>query len=69
MIETIGQKHQWLVDHPEELTRYPDEFIAVAGGKVLAHGRDFAKVLAKARKAGHEPLMSRCFRKDLLEIL
>jgi len=69
MVETIEQQHQWLVEHPDELTRYPGEFIAIAGGKIVAHGKVLAKVIAKARKAGYEPLLAKCFRDDVEVIL
>ena len=68
MRTTIEQDDQWLAEHPEELTRYPGEFIAVAGGKVVAHGKVFADVLTEARNLGYEPLMARGFSPDVLEV-
>ena len=68
MAATTEQNDQWLAEHSEELTRYPDEFIAVAEGKVVAHSRVFADVLMEARNLGYEPLMARGFSPDVLEV-
>ncbi|MBM4031823.1 MAG: hypothetical protein FJ291_08575 [Planctomycetes bacterium] len=68
MATTTEQDDQWLAEHPEELTRYPDEFIAVADGRIVAHGKVFADVLTQARNLGHEPLMARGFSPDVLEV-
>ncbi|MBM4041025.1 MAG: hypothetical protein FJ290_21200 [Planctomycetes bacterium] len=68
MADTIELDDRWLAEHPEELTRYPNEFIAVADGKVVAHGKVFADVLTEARNLGYEPLMARGFDPDVLEV-
>jgi len=69
MAETPDERDDWLTQHPEELTRYPGEFIAVADGRVVAHGRVFAEVVKEARKMGYEPLMARSYDREILEVL
>ncbi|HUT37180.1 MAG TPA: DUF5678 domain-containing protein [Planctomycetota bacterium] len=68
MPDEIEREDQWLADHSEELTRYPGEFIAVADGQIVAHGKIFADVLTEARNLGYEPLMARGFSPDVLEV-
>jgi hypothetical protein len=69
MARPVDKRDQWLAEHPEELTRYPGQFIAIAEGGIVAHGRVFADVLKKARKMGYEPLMARSYDKEILEVL
>lgn len=57
-VETIEEKNQWLIDHPEEEAKYPGEWIAVAGGRIVAHGKTFGEAYDDARKLGHDPYMA-----------
>jgi hypothetical protein len=58
-METTEQQHDWLLAHPEEEAQYAGEFIAIADGQIVAHGKVCAEVLAKARQLGYEPTLAR----------
>jgi hypothetical protein len=51
------KENNWLLSHPEVIANYPGEYIAIVGESVVAHGKDFKKVLEEAEKAGKEPLV------------
>jgi hypothetical protein len=65
MAETIMEKYHWLLEHPEEEAKYTGEFIAVAGRKVVAHGKVFAEVYDEARRQGYEPLMAYAYGEEV----
>ena len=47
---------RWIQDHLDELVRqYPDQWIAVAGGQVLAAGPDLGQVRRQARQKCSSP--------------
>ena len=48
----LPKEYDWLLSHPEIETEYPGEYIAIVGEEVVAHGKDFRKVLEEAEKAG-----------------
>jgi len=59
MDEVTELRHDWLLDHPEEEALYAGEFIAIADGKVVAHGKICAEVLEEARKLGYDAVLAR----------
>ncbi len=59
--ETIQEQFQWLLEHPEEEAKYEGEFIAVADGRIVAHGKNSGKVLDQARRLGYEPLIGHAY--------
>ena len=65
MSETIMDKFRWLLEHPEEEARYAGEFIAVADGKIVAHGKVCGEVLDDARRQGYEPLIACAHGEDV----
>ncbi|MEW6685834.1 MAG: DUF5678 domain-containing protein [Candidatus Edwardsbacteria bacterium] len=44
----------WLLSHPEIEEKYIGEYIAIVDDKIVAHGKDFKKVLEEAGKKGKE---------------
>ena len=52
-----SREYSWLLSHPEIETEYPGEYIAIVGEEVVAHGKDFKKVLREAEKTGKEPFI------------
>jgi uncharacterized protein DUF5678 len=48
----------WLLTHPEEIQKYPGEYLALVGESIVAHGKDFQAVLATAEaQTGQEPFI------------
>jgi len=47
----------WLLSHPEIEEKYAGEYIAVASDRIVAHGKDFKKVLEEAEKVVKEPFI------------
>ena len=52
-------RHDWFLDHPEEEAQYAGEFIAIAGGKIVAHGKICTEVLDEARRLGYDAVLAR----------
>jgi len=52
-------EHEWLAKHPMDIAKYGGQYIAVVGRKIVAHGSDFEKVYAKAKKYGDNPLFDK----------
>ena len=46
----------WLLEHSEIEEDYAGEYIAIVDETVVAHGKDFKKVLEEAKTHGKEPL-------------
>ena len=44
----------WLTSHPEALADYEGEWVAVADGRVLAHGESVAEVVRSAERQGYD---------------
>jgi hypothetical protein len=65
MEESIETQHAWLTAHPEEEAKYAGEFIAVANGRIVAHGNVAGEVLDQARKLGYEPLLARAHGEEV----
>jgi len=66
MEESIETQHAWLTAHPEEEAKYAGEFIAVADGRIVAHGKNAGEVLGAARKLGYEPLLAQAYGDEVL---
>ena len=48
----------WVLTHPEMLVGYSDEWVAVVGHEVVAHGPSLSDALRAARERGHDdPLL------------
>jgi hypothetical protein len=47
----------WLVLHPELEENYVGEYIAIVGDRIVAHGKDFKKVLEDGEMADQEPFI------------
>ncbi|MFQ5754061.1 MAG: DUF5678 domain-containing protein, partial [bacterium] len=46
----LPKEYNWLLKNPEIETKYAGEYIAIIGESVVAHGKDFKKVLKEAEK-------------------
>ena len=66
MPESIMDQFNWLREHPEEEAKYAGEFIAVADGRIVAHGHNCGEVLDEARRQGYEPLIARAYGDEVL---
>ncbi|MFQ6113360.1 MAG: DUF5678 domain-containing protein [bacterium] len=53
----LPKEYNWLLKNPEIETKYAGEYIAIIGESVVAHGKDFKKVLKEAEKYGNEPFI------------
>ena len=51
----IPKEFTWLLMNPEVEDQYAGEYIAIIGEAIVAHGKDFQKVLEEAEKQGKEP--------------
>ena len=60
--EEIG----FLATHPQELSKYRGEWIAVVGDKIIAHGKDFKKVDDEARKISPNPVFDKIPKEDVV---
>lgn len=47
----------WLLSHPEVEEKYANEYIAIVGDRIVAHGKDFKKVLEEAEKGNRKPFI------------
>lgn len=52
-----NREFNWLLSHPEIEERYVGEYIAIVGDRIVAHGKDFKKVLEEAEKGDREPFI------------
>ena len=60
----------WLLTHPEEIQKYPGEYIALVGESIVAHGKDFQAVLTAAEvQTGQEPFIYKVPPADREEIV
>ncbi|MBM4047746.1 MAG: hypothetical protein FJ279_21790 [Planctomycetes bacterium] len=61
----MGTKElKWLAAHPEVQEQYLGEYIAIAGEKLVAHGKDFKKVFDQVQKSGLEAIIHKARRLD-----
>ncbi len=51
------KEHAWLLRNWEIVLQYAGEYIAIVGDSIVAHGKDFKKVLSEAEKGGATPLI------------
>jgi hypothetical protein len=69
MAETIQDQFKWLLEHPEEEAKYAGEFIAVADGRIVAHGKNCGDVIDEARRQGYEqPLIGRAYGDEIIVV-
>jgi hypothetical protein len=60
----------WLAAHPEALSSYEDEWVAMVGQQVVGHGPTTTEALAEARANGHDdPLLVPVLPRDVLLIV
>jgi len=60
----IPKEYAWLLVNPEIDNQYAGEYIAIIGESIVAHGKDFQKVLKEAEKYGKEPFIHKAFSSD-----
>ena len=60
----VPKELDWLLSHPETEERYAGEYIGIVGDKIVAHGKDFRKVLAEAEQAGKAPYIHKVLSPD-----
>lgn len=53
----IPKEYAWLLMNSEIETQYAGEYIAIIGESIVAHGKEFQKVLKEAEKYGEEPFI------------
>ncbi|MCI0617838.1 DUF5678 domain-containing protein [bacterium] len=53
----IPKEYYWLLTNPEIASKYAGEYIAIIGESIVAHGKDFQKVLNDAEKFGEQPFI------------
>jgi hypothetical protein len=59
----------WVLTHPELLHPYSDEWVAVVGHEVVAHGPSMSDALRAARERGYDdPLLVPVMPPDLIFI-
>jgi len=62
----LAEDVKWLREHSLELQeKYPDMYIAVFNGKVIAADKDLKKVYDKARPYGERAIIKYIFSGDL----
>lgn len=45
------QDFNWITKrYPELQSKYPNQYVSVKNGKIIAHGRDFSRVYYKAKR-------------------
>jgi hypothetical protein len=54
----------WLISHPEIEEKYVGEYIGIVGDKIVAHGKDFKKVLEEAEKESREAFIHKVLPPD-----
>ena len=59
-----SKEFEWLMSHPEIEERYVGEYIGIVGNKIVAHGKDFKKVLEEAEKVSKEPFIHKVLPLD-----
>lgn len=61
----IPIEYNWLLENPEIESKYAGEYIAIVGESLVAHGRDFQKVLKEAEKHGNGPFIHKVPSSDM----
>ena len=54
----------WFLKHPEIGVKYAGEYIAIMEEAIVAHGKDFKKVLNEAERYGKEPFIHKVLPLD-----
>lgn len=49
----MPKEYEWMLSHPEIESKYAGEYIAIVGELIVAHGKDFKKVLEEAEREGN----------------
>jgi len=63
----LAQDIRWLREHAQELQdKYPDMYIAVYRGKVVAADKEFGKVCERAKLYGEKAIIKYVFSGDLV---
>lgn len=63
----LAQDVKWIREHAQELqVKYPNMYIAVYKGKVIASDREFGKVCEEAKRYGEGAIMKYVFSGDLV---
>ncbi|MBI3536420.1 MAG: hypothetical protein HY070_02475 [Chloroflexi bacterium] len=47
---------EWLANHPEVFVQYSKQWIAIAKGKLIAHGNDLSNVAREAYRVSTKPM-------------
>jgi hypothetical protein len=47
-MSSLQREHNWLVEHPSEAEKYSGRWIAILGGRIVAHGKSFGQTRRKA---------------------
>jgi len=63
----IAQDIRWLREHSQELQeKYPDMYVAVYKGKVIAVDKEFGRVYKKVKELGEKAVVEYIFSGDLV---
>ena len=62
----MKKEFKWLSNHPKERFKYPGEYIAVVGTKIISHGKDPVIVLNKAKKYSSDPFLAKVPRRGAM---
>lgn len=67
MAAEVAEGIKWLREHTQELQeKYPDMYVAVYQGKVIAADKEFGKVYEKAKPYGEKAVIEYVFSGDLV---
>ena len=55
--ERVKKDFQWIAEHPEINQQYAGEYIAVVSEKIVAHDKDFFRMIEKATTVDSQPLV------------
>ena len=56
MLEAAEKDNAWLQEHFEEIQKdYPNEFIAISEGNVIADGKNSEDVVSEVKRKGKDP--------------
>lgn len=58
---------KWIREHSQKLQeKYPDMYVAIYNGKVVAANKEFRKVCEKAKSLGEKAIIKYVFSGDLV---
>ncbi len=55
----VDRDLQWLAKHPEIFVQYSMQWIAIAKGRLIAHGNDLSSVASEAYSIAEKPMFFR----------